>query len=423
MEIKEISNEEFNKFSDNFILNSMYQTTEYALVMNNQNYTTLLVGLFDDSNTIVAASLILIEKLGQFKYAYAPRGFLIDYTDMNLLTEFTTKIKKFLKKKGVMAVKICPLVAKSKYTPSLNITLDNPTYDTIFENLKKLKYYHLGYNNFFEALKPRFVAVANLEEDTQKMFNSLSDDLKNILATCDLAGLRIYKGSDKNLEFLYEELREKRKKSKEYVNDLYYYFSRNNKASVYFVQLESKVFLVNTQKEYQKQISICNSITDEVFKNQGNADGELIQRKIKEDNKLANIKQQLVYATNILKNNPNGVIIASAMVIENHGQVYLTLDGYNEKYKHLCPKHILIWKLMEKFAKKGYKELNLGGISNPNYEGENEFENLNKFKLSFNASCIEYGGDFELITSIPLYVLYRNGAPIRKVLGKKQQHP
>ncbi len=423
MEIKEISNEEFNEFSEKYILNSMYQTTEYGLVMNKQNYTTMFVGLINDINEVVAASLILIEKFGQFKYAYAPRGFLIDYTNKELLTEFTTKIKKFLKKKRVMAIKICPLVAKSKYTPSLNITLDNPSYDVVYENLKNLKYYHLGYNNFFEALKPRFVAIANLETDTNKMFNNLDNNLKNIIRSCDLAGLRIYKGSDKNLDFLYEELREKRERSKEYVNDLYYFFSRNNKAQVYFVQLESKVFLVNTQKEYQKQINICNNITDEVFKNQGKADNELIQRKIKEDNKLASIKQQLVYATNILKNNPNGVIVASAMVIINHGQVYLTLDGYNEQYKHLCPKHLLIWKLMEKFAKEGYKELNLGGISNPKYEGENEFENLNKFKLSFNSSCIEYGGDFELITSIPLYALYRNGAPIRKIFGKKQQHP
>ena len=31
----------------------------------------------------------LIEKINMFKYAYAPKGFLIDYHDTNLLKEFT----------------------------------------------------------------------------------------------------------------------------------------------------------------------------------------------------------------------------------------------------------------------------------------------------------------------------------------------
>ena len=35
-----------------------------------------------------------------FKYALAPRGFLIDYNDEKLLTTFTKLIKKFLGKKG-----------------------------------------------------------------------------------------------------------------------------------------------------------------------------------------------------------------------------------------------------------------------------------------------------------------------------------
>ena len=50
-----------------------------------------------------------------------------------------------------MAVKICPLIAKTKYIPKSKTSLANPSYDRIFDNLKKLKYYHLGYNNFFEA--------------------------------------------------------------------------------------------------------------------------------------------------------------------------------------------------------------------------------------------------------------------------------
>lgn len=420
MELKELTNEEFNIFVEKYEVSSNYQTTEYALTMNNQNYEPLFIGLVNDSNEIVAASLILIEKLGLNKYyAYAPRGFLIDYSDLDLLREFTIQIKKFLKNKKVIGIKISPLLAKSKYTPSNNITIENPNYEKCFNNLKNLKYYHLGYNNFFESYKPRFEAVTFLNGITTKeIFEQMDESFKKKILSCDLAGIRVYKGTYDNLDYVYEELREKRSKSMEYIKDLYNNFSKDNKISVFFAQLETKVFLVNTQIEYQKQVNNCSQITDSLFENQGKSNNDLINKKIQEDNKLSNLKNQLVYATSLLKEHPNGIIIACVMAIKHKNKVYLTLDGINEEYKHLCPKHLLIWKVIENYAKEGASEVHIGGITNPTYTGENKYKEDTDFKLGFNADAIEYSGDFELITNVIKYSLYRNSSPFRKLLKK-----
>ena len=98
MYIKELTNEEFRNFSSKYNQKSIYQTVEYAHVMNKQKFDSMYVGLIDD-NHIVAASLLLIEKIRRFKYAYAPKGFLIDYLDHNLVSTFTIELKKFLGKK------------------------------------------------------------------------------------------------------------------------------------------------------------------------------------------------------------------------------------------------------------------------------------------------------------------------------------
>lgn len=419
MELKELSIEEFKLFTDTYPLSSMYQTAEYGLSMINQGYTALFLGLVDESNKIQAASLILIQKLGKFKYAYAPRGFLIDYSATELLKEFTNQIKKYLKQKKIMAIKICPLVPKSKYSPSLKLTIENPEYDSIFTSLKKLNYYHLGFNNFFESLKPRFVAVSTLDKNIDSMFSKLNNDFKEKINICDKAGVRIYKGNESNLQFIYEQLREKKKNSMQYVKDLYENFSKSNKIDIFLAQLETKIYLVNTQIEYQKQINICNEISDNLFKNQGKSNVDLINQKIEADNKLASLKNQLVYATNLLRNNPDGIIIACAMVIKHQNTIYLTLDNNDIEYKNFYPKALLIWKIMEKYAKEGFTQLNLGGMTNPNFDGENKFMDINEFKFNFNASCIEYAGDFELITNFPAFSLYRNTSPIRKLLKNK----
>lgn len=416
MEFRELTNEEFDSFVNTYELSSMYQTTEYGNIMNNHNYKTMYVGLINENNKIIAASLILIEQLSKFKYAYAPRGFLIDYTDIELLKEFTNKIKSYLKNLHVIAIKITPLVYKTKYTNNMNIALDNPNYDTIVKNLKSLKYYHLGYNNQFEALKPRFVAIKELNTNINEMYKKINKETKSKIKLSDFAGIRIYKVSEDNLDFVYENLREKRKNSMEYVKDLYANFSKNNKIDVFVAQLETKVYLVNTQIEYQKQINVCGKITDELFKNQGKSNNELISKKIKEDNKLAVLKNQLIYATNLLKENPYGVIIASIMAIKHKDCVYLTLDGEIAKYNHFCPKQLLIWKLIEKYATEGYKYINLGGMTNPKEEKENKYKIINELKLSFDSDCIEYAGDFELVTHKLLYSMYRNSSPIRKII-------
>ena len=49
MFIKELTNDEFKKFTKNYNISSIYQTVEYGLVMNHQNYSTMFLGLCDQS--------------------------------------------------------------------------------------------------------------------------------------------------------------------------------------------------------------------------------------------------------------------------------------------------------------------------------------------------------------------------------------
>ena len=154
MFIKELTNEEFENFTEQYNISSIYQTPEYGFVMNHQNNTSLFLGLSDGTN-ILAASLILIEKIKGFKYAYAPRGFLIDYNNLSLLENFTKEIKKYLGKKSIVAIKISPLIIKSIYDKKYNILATNQYFDNIMNHLKDLGWF----NQFFEAMKPRYEAV------------------------------------------------------------------------------------------------------------------------------------------------------------------------------------------------------------------------------------------------------------------------
>ena len=137
MEVRELTEEQFEEFLKNYKNSSMYQSTEYALTMNNQNYKTLFFGLESDGE-IKAATLILVEKIHGFKYALAPRGYLINYDNFELLDKFTTLLKKKLSKKHIMAIKINPLITRSKYNPKMKDIKEEDNYNEMFNNLKKL---------------------------------------------------------------------------------------------------------------------------------------------------------------------------------------------------------------------------------------------------------------------------------------------
>ena len=57
--------------------------------MISQGFKVLYIGLMENNN-IIGASMLLIERKKNFKYAYAPRGFLIDYND--IWTKIQTEI-------------------------------------------------------------------------------------------------------------------------------------------------------------------------------------------------------------------------------------------------------------------------------------------------------------------------------------------
>ena len=409
MQIKQLTNEEFNIFKNSFKDSSIYQTVEYGFVMNHQGFDSVILGLVDNEEHIIGASLILIKKNKNTKYAYAPRGFLIDYTNYNLLEIFTNLLKKYLSKLGIVALRINPLIVKSIYDKKHNILSNNDYYNTIYNNLLNLGYKHLGYNSYFEGLKPRFEAIIDIDKPYYLLFNDLNKEFRTKIRSASKNGIKIYNGD--NLEYLYLQTKKKYPRDLDYFKDCYKYFSKNNNIDFYYTKLDTKEYLKIKNKQLIEQEKIVNYYNEIVTKNLKN-----INLKITADKRYNELKLQLIEATNLLKNNPDGIITSSALVVKNKDEVYLLMDGYDNKFKSLNSKHLLLWKLIENYSIQNYKKFNLGGITNP-FEKNNKYEGLNTFKLGFNSKVYEYIGDLELICNNTKYFLIKNSF-LKKALKK-----
>lgn len=413
--LKELTNDEFDKFSLSFECSTVYQTSSYALAMNNQNYDSILLGLINSEDEIKAATLILIGYDKKFKFAYSPRGFLIDYKNEELIKIFTNKIKDYLGKNGIVTLKINPPIYKAIHYLDSEEILKNNYYDHILKFFISLGYKHLGYNSYFEGIRPRFEAVINLTLEEEEIFNNLKKELKTKIRNAKKSGLKVIKGNIDNLNTLYEQIKYKYPRNYKYLEDMYTFFSINNSIDIYYTKLDTIEYLKETNKQLEGKENEGIKITSKIQNN--NSVHKNINKKMNIDLDIYKYNKQLVEATKLLKEYPNGLITSSVLVAKYKDEVTLLIDGHNKDYKNLNSKHLLIWELCKKYKKEGYKKFNLGGIASININ-DNKYKGLNNFKLSFNPYIIEYMGDLELITNTSLYFMYANSKAIKNIIKK-----
>lgn len=414
MYLKQLTNEEFNKFADKFQDKSPYQSVPYTISMNNQNYESFLVGLMDGDH-IMAASSILIRTEEKYKYAYAPRGFLIDYTNFELLEIFTKEIKKFLNKNGVIAIKVNPMVYKNIYNYKYEVDSTNYDYNAIFHKLKSLGYHHLGYNNFFEALKPRFEAVLDLNLETVDLFKNIKKEFRTKIRGAERNGIIIYKGRLEDLEHLYNQKKDTYPRNLKYFQDIYTNFGSS--AEFYYAKVNTSTYLNRTQQTFLEVEKNNAKLANDILKAAGKGNAKLLNRKLYSDRQVEKYRNQLIKSTGLLRDLPDGIILATALVIKHGKTAYLFMDSFDKDYRNFNAKHLLIWKLIEKYSSEGLDKFNLGGISN-GLDKKHKYTGLNEFKLNFGPRVVEYIGDYELITNKASYILYHNAAPLKTIIKK-----
>lgn len=414
MNIRELTIPEFEQFTQNYSTGSIYQTSEYGYVMNNNNFDMMILGLVDTNNQIYAATLLLIEKGMVFKYAYAPRGFLIDYNNYSLLETFTKLIKKYCNKKNIIAIKLSPEIIRCTYQGKEKIP--NMNYDMIFENLKKLNYFHFGYNHFFEGLRPRFIAKVDLQKPYYEVFNRMKKNYRTKIRSAALRGVKIYRGDERHIDYLFinENITEQKTK---YYQDCFYFFKPKNMVELYYAKLDTEQYLKHIKMKYDYYEHLSAEVNQKMIDNAGKSSDKILNKKLVVDHKFDKYKKDLVRATKLLREHPEGIIAASVMIIKFRDEIYVIRDSYNKEIKNTNPKQLLYWKLMEKFSKQNYHYLNLGGVANPEVDN-NPYTNLNHSKLNYGSTIYEYIGDLELVTNQARYFMYRQTNSLKSILKK-----
>lgn len=388
MRIVELGINEFNEYAQNHELGNYCQTAEYAKAMGEIGFSYDYIAMINENKEIVAASLILFKKIGLFfKYAYAPRGFLIDYEDKKLTNTFINLLKKYYQKKGFVLLKINPeIIIGTVNNTTGQITYNDKNY--LIDNLKEIGFKRRKEIEAFDLLLPRLSAFINLRDFK---LNNIDKRIRTKIKNATEKGLILEVGTVDNIHNFYSFVKNKYNQPIEYYQNFYNIFKKNNNIDLILVKVDYEKYLENAKNKYQEELDRNAEFNERIKTDPSDKN---MNEKMNSDKNIIEYKKDLIEATEGLKNK-KFAYIAGALVIKYKNRISILANGYDPNYKDLNANHFLHHEIIERY-KNEYDYLDMGGFGGE-FNENSRFYGLDKFKLGFNPEIIEYIGEFDLI--------------------------
>ena len=425
LRLKNLEKEQFDEYIVNHKTKSHFlQSLSWGEFSKaKKNLIPYYLGLVDDSDNIVGATLLLEKKLPMnYSYFYAPRGFVIDYKKYEILRVMINKIVEFAKSKKAVFIKIDPDLIKTSFNYN-NEENKNSDFETIFNNLKECKWKHLGFTKNFETMQPRYTFRIDLNQSMEEIESHFSKTTKQRITKAKKLDTEVVIGTSKDLKEFYHlmTLTENRKDfisyNEDYYETLYEIFNgnKNSKATLFL----GKVIFNKTIKSLESSLkTINNQISilpiDNLSKSAKIKLQELTKQK---ENILKDIEKYKEYK----KEYGNEITLSAHMIIEygdkawvlyagNHNILTETYVNYNTYYEHI------------KYAKeKGLKIYDQFGTIGDLSEN-NPRLGLHEFKKKFGGDYVEFIGEWDYIIKPFTYFVFTKLVPLyRKMIRKKSK--
>ena len=422
MELRVLEKKEYEEFVKyNPYKSHFLQSYDWGcLVKKERGLTPYYLGLLDNGK-IVGATLLLKKSLPLgLCYLYAPRGYVLNFSDVKILDKFTEEVVKFAKRKKAIYVKIDPDIIWKKEDYKGEVVEVESKDKKIYKELLRLGYKHLGFTKNFETAQPRYTFRIDLTQDMDDIESHFSKTTKQRIAKSIKLKTKVEIGDEKDLETFYHlmMLTEERKDfvsyDINYYKTLYKLFNEDNKATLFL----GKVNIKDSLEVLKNDLLDVNKKIDELPKENMSKSAK---NKLKElSRQKENLEKEVDKYSNYLKEYGDEVTLSAHMILEygdkawvlyagNHNILTETYVNYHTYYEHLkfCKDRGL--KIYDQFG-------TIGDLSK-----DNPRLGLHEFKKKFGGDYIEFMGEFDYVVKPIYYFAFTKLVPIYRNMIKKRK--
>jgi len=411
--ITNIPKERFNEFVSHHQKNHFAQSYEWGTFKaNSDEWDFDTVGLEDRSGNLVAAALVLIRHLPAVKrpFIYVPRGFVIDFNNKQLLSEFVTAFKSYAKSKKAIFFKIDPDIKYVNRDVEGNITSQASKNDMLINNLTHIGFKHLGFAQDFDStIQPRYTFRLDLKDDEQALLEKFHSKTRYNIRVAEKKGVEIFEATREDLTTFEEIMKVTGQRDGFLIRPLSYFekmydeLNPSGMCKLYLARLNTKIALENVMRDLANNAKLVNQyktelanedLTDEKKEKLTKA---LAEERGKRDKLISNVAE----SKKIYNENPKGIVMAGILTTHYGNKSWYLYGASNNSYRELMPNYLIQWHAITEAKKAGYEIYDLFGISGRT-DKEDPLHGLYRFKKGFGGEFTEFIGEFDYVVS-PLY--------------------
>lgn len=394
MEIVKLTSKEFEEFANNNKYVTFHQKESWGILKEKNGWNYEMVGM-KNKKKVVAATLLLSKKMPfKLKMFYAPRGFLIDFNDTELLDKFVKEIKKYIKEQGGTFLKIDPYVPHLERDVNGDIVEGGEDNSKLVEHLKKLGFVHYGYNiDMSKELQPRWMFTLNLKDKNEdELFNNITKPTrKNIKKTLKL-GLEMEEIGIEGLEE-YKRITEHTGNRRGFIDRPLSYYQEM------FNILGDKMSIILCYLNIDKSTSILQEEIDTI---KGYSD---ITEKRKEE--IKSLEKKIEELKELEEKHGNRIPLAGSMFIACEKELLNLYGGGYDEFMKYDAMYGVQWHAIKTAKEKGFELYNFYGIEGNFKKENNPMYGVYEFKKGFNGKVVELIGEFDLPINKSKYKFYK----------------
>ncbi|QLK86211.1 aminoacyltransferase [Staphylococcus sp. 17KM0847] len=419
MRFTELTVEEYDQFVQDPTLESHYfQVKENITTREEDGFQVVLLGVKDDNNHVIAASLFSkIPTMGSYVY-YSNRGPVMDYNDLGLVDFYLKALDAYLVKNKCLYVKLDPYWLYNIYDKDIHIIKKNEIGDKLVQLLKSHGYIHHGFTTKYDSTSQvRWMGVLDLKEHTpQSLKKTFDSQRKRNINKANNFGVQVrFLGKDEMDLFLelYRETEARTgfaSKTDAYFRNFFQHYG--DKALMPLAYIDLDHYLTSLQESLNDK----ETRRDQMMAKENKSDKQL--KKIAElDKQIDHDQQEMLKVSELRKTDGSVLNLASGIFFANAYEINYFSGGSSEKYNHFMGPYAMHWHMINYCFEHGYERYNFYGLSG-NFTEESEDYGVYRFKRGFNVQIEELIGDFYKPINKPKYFIFQLMNRIREKIKK-----
>lgn len=392
MKFCELSDQEFEKFALNHEQSNFFQSLYMKELLIKENREVYLLGLKDDKDNVIAATLLASSNSFMGKKTFeALKGFLIDYSNEELVLTFTNYIKKFINEHNGFRLTIDPYIVFKQRDTDANIIKDGVDNSFVKDYLLKN-----GFRKMKNSAQVKWTYVLDIDgksseellklcrSNTRNYINRTMNKYKLVMEELPYEKLDVFKKITQDTC----DRRGFHDRSLEYYQNMYKIFK--DKLKVLVTKLDCNLYIKTLEDEKNGYLDKIKNLSD-------SASNKKKKEIMKKD--ITSIDKKIEEVNLLKQEHGEYIILSGAMFVLYGNEIVYLFSGSYDEYMKYCGQYRLQWEMIKYAADNNYKRYNFYGIKDV-FDKNGKDYGVYEFKKGFNGYVEELFGAYETGTNL-----------------------